>query len=142
MPQLREELEGGVVMHKIKFSRCPIGRHRGERWEKLEKVDTSKPVVLSRRGYMWSSSLWRAWKEQSVGKGEGFLVRKDTFSDFTFEDWKQLMCTFYNTEDVYGIILYFRQGDYEFTTFRAYDVRKAAYYERCVGEEFMVEEVD
>ena len=130
MPQLREELEGGVVMHKIKFSRCPIGRHKGERWEKLAKVDTSKPVVLYRVEYLWSSVFW------------GVCGREDTFCDFSSEDWVKLLEKFYNTDEVFGIVLYFRQDGKSISTFRAYDVRKAAYYERCVGEEFMVEEVE
>ena len=131
-------------MHKIKFSRCPIGRHEGERWTKLEKVDTSKPVYLFKIRYEWAKDFWRYTNQLPSNEYIG-NAKEDTFSDFTYEEWKQLICTFYNTEDVFGMVLYFSQEHPEgrlFTTFRAYDVRKAAYYERCVGEEFMVEEVE
>ena len=133
-------------MHKIKFSRCPIGRHKGERWEKLAKVDTSKPVKLAFVDYMWSDEFWNAGVVCNCGVREGFLVRLDTFADFSRDEWEQLLQHFYNAKRVFGILLSFDQGDEKrnqrVTTFRAYDVRKASYYGRCVGEEFMVVEVE
>ena len=128
-------------MHKIKFSRCPIGEYKGRRWEKLDRIDVSRPIELQRVVCMWGREFWRPWTKDMNGEYTG-NVKDDTFHDFTFHEWCELLRFFYKTDKVFGMVLYFAQDGKIITTFRAYDVRKAAYYERCVGEEFMVEEVE
>lgn len=112
----------------IKFSKCPIEPHKGERWEKLEKVDTSKPVVLDDILFSWSSDFWKAGGPS------------DTFLDWKQSDWEELVRVFYGMTFVYGLVLYFKQGDYYFTTFRAYDYRKHNYYSSHIGDEFWIKE--
>jgi hypothetical protein len=127
----------------IKFSKCPIEPHKDERWEKLEKVDVSKPVVLIEIEFTWSGKFWL---EGGFGPANESLRwssgPSDTFSDWTIEDWRNLLMAFYNTDTVFGIVLLLKQGDYYFTTFRAYDYRKHNYYESHIGDEFWIKEVD
>ena len=115
-------------MKTIKFGKCPIGNHKGERWSKLEKLDTSKPVILK--------------SVIPVSMGETILdfVRRDTFPDWSWDDWGKLMLKFYGLENPCLLILYFKQGDYEFTTARGYEWRKHKYYLESIGQEFMVVE--
>ena len=117
-------------MKTIKFSKCPIKPHMGESWPKLAKVDKSKPVVLE---YVESVSHWPE-TELYID-----FIRKDTFSDFTIMDWHRLMERFYGFHPTV-LILYFMQGDYLFTTARAYEWRKHKYYLDSIGKEFMVVE--
>lgn len=120
----------------ITFSKCPIGKHQGESWTKLAKVDMDKPAVLEGVETCLSGEFW----EGRNINGYRADVKDDTFSDFTIDDWTELIKKFYKTEWVYGIVLLFRQGDHQFTTFRAYDHRKYNYYKGCVGKEFRVVE--
>lgn len=143
----------------IKFTPCPVGRHKGERWSKLEKLDVSKPVRLIGVETAWNYEFFEEgvrFKVDGSGTYNVFTVDDDTFENFDEQDWIDLMMLFYGRETVFGIVLLFSQdcepywdegleeefNDRWFTTFRAYDVRKHTYYEKNIGEEFYIKETD
>ena len=113
-------------MKTIKFSRCPIGKHRGERWPKLSRIDVGKPVTLIGVDLLYSI----------VSKE---FIESDTFTDFTIDDWNELLTTFYGFRPVLLKLIY-QQGNTTITTARAYEWRKHKYYLDCIGKEFMVVE--
>ena len=103
----------------IKFSRCPIGKHRGERWEKLNNRMFNKPAVLVDIKYMWSTEL------------SPLQIANDTFPDWTSKDIMELCLYFYKSEVIFGMLLTYSHKDGSFTTFRPYSVSSAKYYEVC-----------
>ncbi|MHA1285764.1 MAG: hypothetical protein ACTSPB_00045 [Candidatus Thorarchaeota archaeon] len=142
----------------IKFGRCPVGVHCGERWEKLGRVVTSMPVVLRGVRTAWNYEFFEDGVMFTDVDGHDLIfdVSDDTFKHFDEQDWINLMKFFYGREDVFGVVLLFSQpcdpymnDEYEveyshqyFTTFRAYDVRKHTYYEQSVGKVFYIEETE
>jgi len=142
----------------IKFSRCPVGDHIGERWDKIGNIDTSKPVVLRGVRTAWNYDFFEEGVEFTEVDGHDLIfdVSDDTFQYFDERDWIDLMKLFYGREDVFGLVLLFSQPcepfhddefDVEysheyFTTFRAYEVRKHTYYEQSIGKEFWIKETD
>lgn len=144
----------------IKFGRCPVGQHCGKRWDKLNRVDTSKPVILRGVCTAWSFDFFEEGVEFTDVDGHDVLwfdVGADTFQHFDEGDWINLMKFFYSREDVFGLVLLFSQHiqksyinpfDNEeytnqyFTTFRAYEVRKHSYYEQSIGKEFWIDETE
>ena len=148
-----------MVRHKhIKFGRCPVGQHKGRRWEKLGYIDTEKPVVLRGVRTAWNYEFFEEGVEFMEIDGHDLIfdVGEDTFTHFDERDWIGLMQFFYGREDVFGLVLLFSQEckpfhdeEYDveyshkyFTTFRAYEVRKHNYYEKSVGMEFYIKETD
>jgi len=113
-------------MKTIKFSKCPIAKHKGERWPKLGRIDVSKPITLTGVTICYSFVTDE-------------FIKNDTFPDFTIDDWNELMRKFYGFCPVL-LILTFRQGDVEITTARAYVWRHHKYYLDSIGSEFMVVE--
>ena len=133
----------------IKFGRCPIEPHKGERWEKLEKVDTSKPVVLLDYCLRDSRRFWLGYVDfDTCGIGvnidhhSGYDGANDTFRDLSYDEWCELMEYYYSLRCVMGLALLFKQGDYLFTTFRAYTVDDHKFYTENKGKEFWIKEVD
>jgi len=120
-------------MKTIKFSRCPIGKHRGERWPKLARIDVSKPIILD--------MMCIVKDPFDMGKLLEFWA-SDMFPDTSLNDILSLMERFYGIEKPALIILYFTQGNVMITTARAYEWRKHKYYLDCIGQEFMVVEPD
>jgi len=123
----------------IKFHRCKVGRHKGERWEKLEKVDVSKPATLHDVHFMHSDEFAVNGHDISI-LNLHFDAKGDTFTDITCEEWREIIRSIYGLPWVNGIVLIFRQGEYFFSTFRAYDVKKHRFYNSKVGKDFMVVE--
>jgi hypothetical protein len=119
-----------VVLNYIKFSRCPIEHHKGERWEKLGRVDKTKSLVLDSIETYAGNTLW-------LGH-----IQEDTFEDFTLQDWSLLLQKFYGFDDAALLKLIFKQGDIYLTTFRAYTWQKHKYYLSLLGSEFMIQETD
>ena len=114
---------------KLKFSKCPIGAHKGENWQKLSIVQKDDVWILNDILYTWSDEL-------NIG-----FIRLDTFHDWTHEDWRALMKKFYGMERVFGMVLFFKRvkpsgeeisGAPEITTFRAYHPWMARKFERCL----------
>ena len=141
----------GYEKRYIKFSRCPIEPHKGERWEKLEKVDTSQPVVLVDYCVCDSIDFWHgeiSFFNQELEiivdrhNNTSFNGPNDTFKDLKSTNWVSLCKEVWGIDWVSGIALLFKQGDYLFTTFRAYTVEKHKFYKENKGKEFWVKEVD
>lgn len=86
----------------------------------------SRPVKITDIEFQWSDDFY------NLGIRVDFDGRRDTFDDWTLENWRELIKLFYGRENIFGIILVMKQGDYEFTTFRAYDYRKHDYYFKSV----------
>jgi hypothetical protein len=132
----------------IKFSKCPIEPHKGKTWTKLMRVNYDEPVILGDVECMWSDEFWdgvQFLNDGEVGGVDGcgwFDAQYDTFMNWRCVDWRKLIDTFYSRINVFGIVLLLKQGDYYFTTFRAYDYRKHNYYESHIGDEFWIKEVD
>lgn len=102
----------------IRFGPCPIEKHKGETWEKLQDRDLSKPAFLEDIAYIWSSDM-------SIPD-----IRNDTFQDFEMTDWEDLMAVYNKGEKkVFGMLLYLTHPDGDFTTFRTYKVSSARHYE-------------
>ena len=104
--------------HEIKFSFCPLEKHGGELWEKLQGRYIDEPCEIVDINYQWSDEIQMGW------------WRKDTFSDFTQDDVKALIAKFNKgLEKVPGILLTLDHIDGEFTTFRTWTVDKDKYYQ-------------
>lgn len=103
---------------EIKFSNCPIDKHKGEIWTKLEDLNLDEPCEIVDITYEWSDNLPMGfWKD-------------DTFQDFDRSDIRKLMATFnQGLENVPGIILTLDHMGGEFTTFRTWTVSKDHYYQ-------------
>jgi hypothetical protein len=119
-----------VVLNYIKFSKCPVGAHKGTRWEKLDRVNKSNPLKLASVEVYTDSQLTQDEMQQ------------DTFWDFTWVDWSLLLQKFYGFDEVALLKLLFRQGDVTITTFRAYTWQKHKYYLSLLGSEFVIQETD
>jgi len=103
--------------YEIKFSFCPIDKHKGELWEKLQDRDLDEPCEIIDIDLEYSDNILLGW------------WRKDTFDDFTKDDINQLIAKFNNgLTNVPGILLTFDHMDGEFTTFRTWSARKVQYY--------------
>lgn len=102
--------------HRIKFSLCRTGKHEGERWEKLQHRDFDELCEIVDINHMWSVQLPLDW------------IKKDTFNDYSRVDFARDMESFYQCNNVFGILLKFDHPDGEFTTFRAYKVDRDMYY--------------
>ena len=111
----------------LKFSRCPIGKHNGQYWFKLRLLNQEAPVILRSVICVWSDQV------------PTVEIKRDTFPDWTRKDWRDLMELFYKERNVFGMVLTFTQGEYKFTTFRAYTSSKHGYYKQSIGEEFILE---
>jgi hypothetical protein len=111
----------------IRFGTCPLddNSHKGEIWAKLQRRDLTKDAVLVDIKYLWDN-------EMSIEE-----IRNDTFSDFTYEDWRLLMQKFYGGP-VFGILLTFDHPNGKFTTFRAYDWKKSNWYSNSLGKVFKI----
>lgn len=124
-------------MLKIKFSKCPLGKHKGEYWEKLNGIPNGSIVSL----ISVSACINLPTDEE---------IQKDTFSDWNIGDFIRLLKLFYGME--YCVLLKltfsYTHSDIEkdsasiwikkFTTFRAYEWRKHKYYLDNLGKEFEV----
>ena len=104
-------------MKTIKFSKCPVGKHQGESWEKIQHR-TKGQRFTTYRAYDWKhhshylNSICQDFQvmEEGVKKGTAKLafvdvlecdgiplleIQADTFADMTREDWNALMEKFY-----------------------------------------------
>jgi hypothetical protein len=113
------------MIPKIKFGTCPIEKHKGEIWPKLQNRDLTKLATLVNFKYMWDNEVPLA------------DIRKDTFPDFTLDDFRDLMQKFYGGP-VFGILLEFNHPNGPFTTFRAYDWKKSNWYSNSLGKNFQI----
>lgn len=108
-------------MRDIRFSFCPIEKHKGEMWEKLQDRDLNEPCEIIDIHYEWSDNL-------AIG-----FWRSDTFSDFTWDDVHELMAKFNRgVTNVPGLVLTFDHIDGEFTTFRTWTPSKDNYYQELL----------
>lgn len=112
-------------MLKIKFSKCPLGKHKGEYWEKLKKIDLKLPVKLERTEIT-----------KFVPTNEE--IKHDTFQDWDEHEWQDLMTKFYGTPQPVLFKLTFSQGSFIFTTFRGYTWQYHNHYFKNQGKEFEV----
>ena len=113
-----------LIIKKIEFHKCKIKKHKGEWWEKLDRLgeDVDGLFRLVKIRYLWGADLS---KKEICG---------DTFSDFTKDDFRDVLNAIYGTKRVFGMLLYFEgYGDTKgaFTTFRGYKPDKSVYYEDC-----------
>ncbi len=109
--------------HDIRFSFCPIDKHKGEMWEKIKDRDLDEPCEIVDISYEWVDSL-------AIG-----FWRSDTFSDFTWDDVHKLMAMFNKgITNVPGIILTLDHIDGEFTTFRTWSPSKDNYYQTLMSD--------
>lgn len=120
--------DGVNVMNKIKFGKCPTGRHKGESWEKLQNPEIGK-VFTTARGYEWRKHNYYARERGHIfevieaGKtlGTARLVSvdhriqltkgeiwEDTFQDMNMIEWNNLLKFFYKRSDVAILWLVFR----------------------------------
>lgn len=138
----------------IKFMRCPIEFHRGERWKKLFLIDPGEPFTLVDITFAWSDDFFTKGVCFPIfgdgviymdGEVVEFNAKNDTFPDMTLEYWRELMNYWYEDNNIFGIVLLFQQKrgteDVWFTTFRSYSARTAKHYRNSVGMEFMLKEV-
>jgi len=118
-------MEKKVKHRKIKFNRNPIDPGRGEWWPKLDDITEDDEFILTHTRNLWSTDL------------SPEEIKADTFDNWTFSNFFNLMLKIYGLGRVFGILLYFtRVSDgKKFTTFRAYEPRKARYYTNCQIEE-------
>lgn len=107
-------------LNNLTFSPCPIPKHRGELWEKLDGVDVNVDrFILTDLSFSWSDYI----SEE--------MIRADTFSDFTLEDWREIMKLFYHFENIFGMMLTFQcvaDETMEITTFRLYRPQTHQWY--------------
>lgn len=109
----------------IRFGTCPIEKHKGEIWSKLIRRDLTKDAVLIDLKYLWDNEMTLE------------DIKNDTFFDFGYDDWRNLMHKFYGGP-VFGILLTFDHPDGRFTTFRAYDWSKSIWYANSLGKAFRI----
>lgn len=109
---------GKTFSNNIKFSFCPIEKHKGELWEKLQDRELDEPCEIVDITYEWSDRLALGW------------WREDTFKDFTWDDIHELKVKFnQGVINVPGIVLTLDHMDGEFTTFRTWTASKDNYYQ-------------
>ena len=107
--------------HEIKFSFCPIDKHKGEMWQKLQDRDLNESCEIIDIKYQWSNEFKMDW------------WRKDTFKDFIIVDVEELIMKFNNNLDkVPGMMLTLEHIDGDFTTFRTWTVSKDKYYQQLM----------
>ena len=115
-------------MRKIKFSKCPVGKHKGESWAKLQYPQVGE-LFTTARGYEWkkhnyyASSVNEVFEVIEEGKfiGTASLVSveprvqvirgeiwNDTFHDMTLDEWDELLRMFYKRRNVALLWLTFR----------------------------------
>lgn len=110
----------------IKFSRCPIAKHKGELWEKLNGKDLDESMRLLDVDYIRSLDV------------TPIDICADTFHDFDDGDWGELMQLFYGQINVLLIKLKFWHPQGIITTYRKYTWQKAKYYQSSIGKTFRV----
>lgn len=135
-----------TVERTISFCRCPVGRHKGDRWEKLSRIDASRPVVLRAIEYMWSDVFYRR-ECSTTGMLEGVeqdllghTAKTDTFQDITRAEWTEIIRYFYKLDEVFGMVLYLEQDGKVITTFRVYKPDTVRYYRDNIDKEFWIQE--
>ena len=70
-----------MAYHQIKFSYCPVGKHKGEVWDKLAKVDLKEPVKLVRTCVYMRFDPTCGVDHGMVREPDLETIRADTFSD-------------------------------------------------------------
>lgn len=108
----------------IKFSRCPTGPRAGQPWEKLQSLGPGDRFMLVDIEYCWSD-------EMSLG-----FIQRDTFHDYTLDDWLELIEKFYGMKRVFGFTLVFARLEDSpplvLTTWRAYKPATDRYYKAAI----------
>lgn len=111
-------------MPNIHFIPCPIGPNKGQSWDKL-RIASPGPWRLEAIEITMSDDL-----------DPGF-IKRDTFTDWTRENWRDLMQFFYGLRNPCLIILFFRdRGGKPWTTARGYSTRSHRYYLDMIGRDF------
>lgn len=112
---------------RIKFSKCPIGKHKGELWDKLKGRALTEPAMLIGIQQCFSDEI------------PDDEVKADTFHDWTQDDLQELCLLFYRSRVINAIVLTFDHPDGYFTTIRQYTKNKYDYYAKHLGKLFNIE---